>query len=89
MKLYAHPFQQSYSELSGDYVKSDMYALIQIVRHTDETRFCYFFRQFCRRRVVSDRQLQTVHDFEIVFNICYVRGVYGKITGTLFDVEPR
>ena len=90
MQLYVHPFQQSHGELSDGYVKCDIYALLQIVRHADETRFCYyFFSQFCRRRVVNYRQLQTVHDFVIVFNLCYVCGVYGKVTDPLFYVEPR
>ena len=91
MKLYAHPLQQSHDELSVDYVKCDIYALIQIVRHADETRFCYcfFFSQVCGTRVVTVRQLQTVHNLVIVFNIFYVRGIYGKVTDPLFEVEPR
>ena len=39
MKLYTHPIQQYYGELSGDYVKCVIYALFQIVRHADETCF--------------------------------------------------
>ena len=55
MKLYSHPFQQSHGELSGDYVKCDIYALIQIVPHTVETGLCIFSAIFFRRLVVTDR----------------------------------
>ena len=50
----------SFTETSGDYVKCDIYALLQIIRHADETHFCYFFQPVLsetssNRQATSDR----------------------------------